>query len=160
MSGKLRAYVAKLSQMDAERLAGHDCMFARRLEDLRKFQAEVEPAIAEAMTAAFEAGTDDPLTFMGEHMLRSKAKPKSEPAEDSRKRRATLDASAPLAPALKTINLFQNQIGDEGARRLADALAAASAAPALKKLELSSNPASDDAKQAVKDAVNQRKPTE
>ena len=64
------------------------------------------------------------------------------------------------APALKTINLFQNQIGDEGARRLADALAAASAAPALKKLELSSNPASDDAKQAVKDAVNQRKPTE
>ena len=150
MSG-LRHYVTKLSQMDAERLAGHDCMFARRLEDLRKFQAQVEPAIAEAMTAAFEAGTDDPLTFMGEHMLRSKAKPKgasgSEPAvdlpgaEDSRKRRATLDASAPLLA-------------------LADALAAASAAPALKKLELSSNPASDDAKQAVKDAVNQRKPTE
>ena len=101
MSG-LRHYVTKLSQMDAERLAGHDCMFARRLEDLRKFQAEVEPAIAEAMTAAFEAGTDDPLTFMGEHMLRSKPKPKSEPAvdlpgaEDSRKRRATLDAAAPL----------------------------------------------------------------
>ena len=96
MNGGLRAYVKKLSQMDAEHLAGHDCMFARRLEDLRKFQAEVEPAIAEAMTAAFEAGTDDPLTFMGEHMLRSKAKPKSEPAEDSRKRRATLDAAAPL----------------------------------------------------------------
>ena len=56
MKGGLRDYVTKLSQMDAERLAGHDCMFARRLEDLRKFQAEVEPAIAEAMTAAFERG--------------------------------------------------------------------------------------------------------
>ena len=41
MSGKLRAYVTKLSQMDAEHLAGHDCAFARRVEFVRKFQADV-----------------------------------------------------------------------------------------------------------------------
>ena len=108
MSGKLRAYVAKLSQMDAERLAGHDCMFARRLEDLRKFQAEVEPAIAEAMTAAPALQT----LHLGVNAI----------GDTGAGHLANALAERGAAPALKTINLFQNQIGDEGARKLANAL--------------------------------------
>ena len=61
------------------------------------------------------------------------------------------------APALTTLNLMINEIGDEGARHLGDALARG-AAPALKDLWLSGNPASDDAKQAVRDALKQVRP--
>ena len=55
------------------------------------------------------------------------------------------------APALESLNLISNQIGDEGMRHLSDALANG-AAPALEKLGLSGNPASDAAKQALRDA--------
>ena len=55
------------------------------------------------------------------------------------------------APALEELDLFMNQIGDEGARHLANALARG-AAPALETLGLYRNPASAAAKQALRDA--------
>ena len=64
--------------------------------------------------------------------------------------------SSGAAPALKTLWLSSNKIGDEGARHLADALARG-AAPALENLYLYDNPASDGAQQAVQDALKNRK---
>ena len=57
--------------------------------------------------------------------------------------------------ALETLELIDNEIGDEGMRHLGDALANG-AAPALKYLHLFGNPASDAAQQAVKDALENR----
>ena len=57
--------------------------------------------------------------------------------------------------ALETLELIDNEIGDEGMRHLADALVRG-AAPALKYLHLFNNPASDAAQQAVKDALENR----
>ena len=64
--------------------------------------------------------------------------------------------SSGAAPALERLQLWYNQIGDEGARHLANALARG-AAPALEKLSLDYNPASDAAKQAAEDAFKNRK---
>ena len=55
------------------------------------------------------------------------------------------------APALETLWLWSNEIGDEGVRHLGDALTRG-AAPALEELYLRGNPASDAAKQALLDA--------
>ena len=52
------------------------------------------------------------------------------------------------APALETLYLNGNEIGNEGARHLGDALARG-AAPALKMLDLDRNPASYYAKQVA-----------
>ena len=61
------------------------------------------------------------------------------------------------APALKELDLRNNnQIGDEGLRHLGDALARG-AAPALKEIGLYDNPASDAAQQEVQDALKNRK---
>ena len=58
------------------------------------------------------------------------------------------------APALETLSLYVNKIGDEGLRHLGDALANG-AAPALGTLGLGYS-VSTAAQQAVEDALKQR----
>ena len=60
------------------------------------------------------------------------------------------------APALESLYLYENKIGDEGLRHLADALARG-AAPKVETLLLYDNPATNAAQQAVQDALKNRK---
>ena len=63
------------------------------------------------------------------------------------------DALAPgAAPALETLYLYRNEIGDEGMRHLGDALARG-AAPALETLDLRENKIGDEGMRHLGEAL-------